>query len=71
MILSKINILKYKRFLFLLIILLFTGCASYKIPVQIKDHPASADISVFPIELSPILDISEKEVGNNDIYPYN
>ncbi len=47
------------KFTFLLIFLFFTGCASYKIPIQSDSHPASSDATVSQIELSPILDISD------------
>ena len=42
--------------LFLLLIL-FSGCASYKIPVETDNHPATADSEISQIELSPILNL--------------
>lgn len=40
-------------------LLFMTGCASYKIPLETQNHPATSAGEVSQIELSPILDISE------------
>lgn len=42
-----------------LISLFVMGCASYKVPIQMQNHPASSDAEVSQIELSPILDLIE------------
>jgi len=47
---------------FLLGLIFFTGCASYHIPCQTQDHPASSNAPVSQIELSPILDLEEHHV---------
>lgn len=43
-----------------LIVLCMTGCTSYNIPIQTKNHPASSTTSVTQIELSPLLEIKEE-----------
>ena len=42
---------------YIFILLLFAGCATYKVPKPTDNHPASTCISTIPIDLSPILDI--------------
>ena len=39
--------------------LFMTGCASYKIPIQTQNHPASSNAKVSQVVLSPLLEISE------------
>lgn len=47
------------RFILLITLLFFSGCSSYKIPIQTENHPASPDIAVYDIHLSPVLEIPD------------
>ncbi|CCB87808.1 unknown protein (plasmid) [Simkania negevensis Z] len=47
------------KIVFFVILFFVTGCASYKIPIQTQNHPASSNAKISQIELSPILDIPE------------
>ncbi len=38
------------------------GCASYKIPIQTTDHPATPGAATSQIELSSILEINETNI---------
>ncbi len=48
---SKLKIVYFCSCLFLV------GCASYKVPIQVENHPASTDAEIVQVKLSPILDL--------------
>ncbi len=39
--------------------LLLVGCTSYRIPIQVENHPASSDTAITQVQLSSILDLNE------------
>jgi len=48
------------------LVLFLTSCASYKIPIQTTDHPASTGLEAPQVELSPILDINENNTSDTE-----
>lgn len=46
--------------IYLLMFFFLVSCATYKLPIQTKDHPASTNTKTSSIELSPILDINKE-----------
>ncbi|MCB1117546.1 MAG: hypothetical protein KDK50_03065 [Chlamydiia bacterium] len=55
--------------LVIVLILLLSGCVSYKIPVNYDNHPARTNAPICKLELSPILDIPATEAvieGHSD-----
>lgn len=53
------------RIIFISFLIIMVGCASYKIPIQTENHPASAYVEVPQIELSALLDLSQESSTKN------